>query len=290
VIADATGVQQSAAVVEADVQGARVDDIPGLQSDFATLESDESTAADYPVGAPTSSTVAAGISNAQTAISTALSTANGAIGQANGYVAAAIQVFNQANAAGNCNLASPTPPAGMTLSPSGSGARTSSATSSRTSVPLRCRTAEPRPRPGPRWGGSAKRTPRDVAELRGVGASSDGLARSGSIVSLFWSPRRWCRSRRSDRGGPGQPPCRSSSSPRRRAWWPSRTGRGAGVLLEVLGLEVVGPQHPQVMLDQIGPLLFDDDGPLLEDRVVRAVELLHARLHRSASILAWAGS
>ena len=39
-----------------------------------------------------------------------------------------------------------------------------------------------------------------------------------------------------------------------------------GVLLEVLGLEVVGPQHPQVVLDQVGPLLLDEDGPLLEHR------------------------
>src|SRR5713226_4669623 len=29
------------------------------------------------------------------------------------------------------------------------------------------------------------------------------------------------------------------------------------VLLEVRGLEVVGPQHPQVVLDQLGPLLLD---------------------------------
>src|SRR6266550_7184185 len=30
------------------------------------------------------------------------------------------------------------------------------------------------------------------------------------------------------------------------------------VLLNVLGLEVVGPQHPQVVLHEIGPLFFDD--------------------------------
>ena len=33
-----------------------------------------------------------------------------------------------------------------------------------------------------------------------------------------------------------------------------------GVLLQVLGLEVVGPQHPQVVLDEVGPLLLDEDG------------------------------
>src|SRR6195952_1822416 len=31
------------------------------------------------------------------------------------------------------------------------------------------------------------------------------------------------------------------------------------VLLEVRGLEVVGPQHPQVVLDQLGALLLDQD-------------------------------
>jgi hypothetical protein len=30
-----------------------------------------------------------------------------------------------------------------------------------------------------------------------------------------------------------------------------------GELLEVLGLEVVRPQHPEVVLDQVGPLLLD---------------------------------
>ncbi len=44
--------------------------------------------------------------------------------------------------------------------------------------------------------------------------------------------------------------------------------------------EVVGPQHPQVVLDQFGPLLLDEDGPGLEHVVVRPVELLHARLDR----------
>src|SRR3954467_11995537 len=33
-----------------------------------------------------------------------------------------------------------------------------------------------------------------------------------------------------------------------------------GVLLEVRWLEVVGPQHPQVVLDQLGALLLDQHG------------------------------
>ena len=46
------------------------------------------------------------------------------------------------------------------------------------------------------------------------------------------------------------------------------------VLLEVRGLEVVRPEHPQVVLDELGPLLLDEDRPGLEDRVVRRVVLL----------------
>ena len=41
-----------------------------------------------------------------------------------------------------------------------------------------------------------------------------------------------------------------------------------GVRLQVLGLEVVGPQHPQVMLHQVRALLLDGHGAVLEDRVV----------------------
>src|SRR5688572_14124399 len=40
-----------------------------------------------------------------------------------------------------------------------------------------------------------------------------------------------------------------------------------GVLLEVRRLEVVGPQHPQVVLDQVGPLLLDLHATVPEDRV-----------------------
>ena len=47
-----------------------------------------------------------------------------------------------------------------------------------------------------------------------------------------------------------------------------------GVLLEVLGLEVVGPEHPQVVLHEVGALLLDQRGAVLEDRVVRALVLL----------------
>src|SRR3954469_12770276 len=52
------------------------------------------------------------------------------------------------------------------------------------------------------------------------------------------------------------------------------------VLLEVLRLEVVGPQHPQVLLHEVGALFLDQDRALLEDRVVAALVLLLARLDR----------
>src|SRR3984957_12543226 len=50
------------------------------------------------------------------------------------------------------------------------------------------------------------------------------------------------------------------------------------VLLEVRRLEVVGPEYPQVVLDQLGALLLDDQGPRLERRVGAVVVLLEDRL------------
>src|SRR6185437_13068634 len=52
------------------------------------------------------------------------------------------------------------------------------------------------------------------------------------------------------------------------------------VFLEVRGLEVVGPQHPQVVLDQLGPLLLDDQRPRPIHRVLVLLVLLHDRLDR----------
>jgi len=43
----------------------------------------------------------------------------------------------------------------------------------------------------------------------------------------------------------------------------------------MFGLEVVRPEHPEVVLDEVGALLFDQDGPGLEDLVGGGVELLH---------------
>src|ERR1035438_1583601 len=48
-----------------------------------------------------------------------------------------------------------------------------------------------------------------------------------------------------------------------------------GVLREMVGLEVVRPEHPEVVLDEVGALFFDRDGPRLEDLVIRGVELFH---------------
>src|SRR6266576_433976 len=47
-----------------------------------------------------------------------------------------------------------------------------------------------------------------------------------------------------------------------------------GVLLNVLGLEVVAPEDVDVVLRELGPLLFDDDGSRLELLVARRVVLL----------------
>src|SRR5436853_2011124 len=52
------------------------------------------------------------------------------------------------------------------------------------------------------------------------------------------------------------------------------------VALQVVGLEVVGPEHPQVVLDQVGPLFLDGDGPGPEVRVLGTRVLLHAGLDR----------
>jgi len=51
------------------------------------------------------------------------------------------------------------------------------------------------------------------------------------------------------------------------------------VLLDVLGLEVVGPEHPQVVLHQVGTLFFDLNGALAEHVVVGALVLLLTALH-----------
>ena len=52
-----------------------------------------------------------------------------------------------------------------------------------------------------------------------------------------------------------------------------------GVLLEVVRLEVVRPQDPEVLLDQVGAFFLDGDGALLEDRIVAALILLLAAAH-----------
>src|SRR4051794_34890260 len=53
-----------------------------------------------------------------------------------------------------------------------------------------------------------------------------------------------------------------------------------GVLLEVRRLEVVGPQHPQMVLHELGPLLLDEQRASAEDGVLVALVLLADRLHR----------
>src|SRR4051794_13512209 len=50
------------------------------------------------------------------------------------------------------------------------------------------------------------------------------------------------------------------------------------VLLEVRRLEVVRPEHPEVVLDELGPLLLDQDGARPEVGVARGVRLLDDHL------------
>jgi hypothetical protein len=52
------------------------------------------------------------------------------------------------------------------------------------------------------------------------------------------------------------------------------------VLLEVRRLEVVGPEHPEVVLDQLRPLLLDDQRSGAELRIVARLVLLGDRLDR----------
>src|SRR5205085_2914319 len=52
------------------------------------------------------------------------------------------------------------------------------------------------------------------------------------------------------------------------------------VRLEVRRLEVVRPQHPEVVLDQVGALLLDLDRALAELRVVAVLVLLLDHVHR----------
>src|SRR3954469_24775110 len=53
-----------------------------------------------------------------------------------------------------------------------------------------------------------------------------------------------------------------------------------GALLEVRRFAVVGPQHPEVVLDEVGALFLDRACAGLEVRVVVVGDLGHARLHR----------
>ena len=69
---------------------------------------------------------------------------------------------------------------------------------------------------------------------------------------------------------------------------PSRSLVDAGVLLEVLGLEVVVPEHVEVVLDELGALLLDVDAARPEQLVVAGLVLLddaQARLGLDSGLL-----
>src|SRR5690349_4852686 len=62
------------------------------------------------------------------------------------------------------------------------------------------------------------------------------------------------------------------------------------VLLEVRRLEIVRPQHPQMMLDQLGPPRLDQQRPGPEHGSSLSRYFSMIALTDSASIRAWAGS
>ena len=53
-----------------------------------------------------------------------------------------------------------------------------------------------------------------------------------------------------------------------------QTSCRSGILLDVLGLEVVVPEDVDVVLDELGALLLDDDAAGPEDLVLRGVVAL----------------
>jgi len=58
------------------------------------------------------------------------------------------------------------------------------------------------------------------------------------------------------------------------SWWLSRTSVKSGVLRQIdSGLEVSPSRAPRGVLDEVGALLFDQDGPGLEDLSWTAFEL-----------------
>jgi hypothetical protein len=62
-----------------------------------------------------------------------------------------------------------------------------------------------------------------------------------------------------------------------------------GVLLEVVRLEVVGPQHRQVVLDQLGALLLDEDAAVRKTSSSESWYFFAISCTDSASMRAWAG-
>ena len=101
--------------------------------------------------------------------------------------------------------------------------------------------------------------PTHLRRCRSVGSGCDDWPQS---VRPSWSPRRSRRSRRSWRAA--RRPSPASSAPLVPVAPASLVASLTSVvqlrvLLEVRRLEVVGPQHPQVVLDQLGALLLDED-------------------------------
>ena len=108
-------------------------------------------------------------------------------------------------------------------------------------------------------------------------------SRTTGRLTPAWSPRRSSRSPRS---------CRAAARPSAGSTEPLAPVAPASLVASLNswcrfgyfskcgGLEVVGPQHPQVVLDQLGALLLDDQGAGAELRVGVGLVLLADRLDR----------
>ncbi len=111
--------------------------------------------------------------------------------------------------------------------------------------------------------------------------------RAGRMVSVpvtpAWSPRRSSRSRRSCRAaGRRRPGSAEPLAPLAPASLVASLNSWCrfGYFSKCGGLEVVGPQHPEVVLDELGALLLDDQRAGAELRVGVRLVLLADRLDR----------
>jgi hypothetical protein len=110
-----------------------------------------------------------------------------------------------------------------------------------------------------------------------------GRPTAGRRSPCPWSPRRSWRSRRCRRAASGPRPGSMfcfAPVPLACLIVLLISDVEVGVLLEVRRLEVVAPEHPQVLLHELRALVDDPDGAAAEDRVLVGLVLLLHREHR----------